>query len=881
MTAIRACTIVARNYLPYARVLARSLRAVHPDAAMTVLVLDGAAGSDAEPFEVLGLPDVVTDPEERQRLAFIYDVTELATAVKPLLLAGLAREGGAALYFDPDVEIFAPLDEIWHATRESSITLVPHVLSPIPDDALGITDLFVLRAGMFNLGYLGVGPGSEPFLAWWWDRLRRYCINEPDLGMFVDQRWADFIPSLFRHAILRDPGLDVAYWNLHERRLEPGPDGIAVNGRPLRFFHFSGFDPMTPHLLSRHQGRQPRILLSERPVVRGLCDAYAAKLAACGWTPIAIPYAYARLPSGLPIDLPTRRLYRQELLDAERLDRPRPPLPFEGEALVEWLNAPSPIAPGLSRYLHALREMRPDIQRAFPSPYGESAAHYRRWASGAESIPEAFRPLALIEGRSQLRASGGLNIAGYLHAELGVGEVARSLTSAAREAGIGVRPVVNDATASRQTETFELGNDGPPFGVTLVCANADELPRAVDTLPRALAEDCHRIGFWFWETEELPAEFGSAADVVDEIWTASEYVAEAVRRTVDKPVYISPLYLRPAAPGSLTRLDLGLPRGYVFLFLFDFLSVPERKNPLGLIEAFSRAFRPGEGPTLVLKSINGHVARTELEAVKTAARCRPDVMVIDGYVSREHRDAFIHHCDCYVSLHRSEGFGLTLAEAMALGKPTIATGYSGNLSFMTAENSYLVPWRPSLVPAGCDPYPEGHRWADPDLDAAARLMRTVHENPALAKDRARKGQAEVRERLSARATAAFMRGRLRAIERVRAARAEAKDEPECRPAAGPREAVVPLASLDALAEATMETHQLVQAGIPFATPSPWGWPGRMLRSAVLRLLRPYVEFERDVQGRQLRAVSRFLLELRGAEEVPGDDALEDERGRRP
>ena len=130
--------------------------------------------------------------------------------------------------------------------------------------------------------------------------------------------------------------------------------------------------------------------------------------------------------------------------------------------------------------------------------------------------------------------------------------------------------------------------------------------------------------------------------------------------------------------------------------MFDFLSDIHRKNPIGLIEAFCRAFRPGEGPTLVLKSINGHLARGAVRSGSRGHRRRVRISsLMDGYLPARERDALMNACDCYVSLHRSEGFGLTLAEAMALEKPTIATAYSGNLAFMTPENSFLVPWRPA------------------------------------------------------------------------------------------------------------------------------------------------------------------------------------------
>src|SRR6185295_13705797 len=139
------------------------------------------------------------------------------------------------------------------------------------------------------------------------------------------------------------------------------------------FFHFSGFDPAVPYLLSKHQGRNPRVLLSEEPVLRELCDAYAAMLRTGGHGPVAETYGFSTLPDGTPIDSAMRRLYRQALLDAERLGLPPPPWPFKWDELLKWLNAPAPEAPRLSRYLFGLYQQRADIQRTFPNPYGAEA----------------------------------------------------------------------------------------------------------------------------------------------------------------------------------------------------------------------------------------------------------------------------------------------------------------------------------------------------------------------------------------------------------------------------------------------------------------------------------------------------------------------------
>ena len=170
--------------------------------------------------------------------------------------------------------------------------------------------------------------------------------------------------------------------------------------------------------------------------------------------------------------------------------------------------------------------------------------------------------------------------------------------------------------------------------------------------------------------------------------------------TVPLPVPI------PRRSETVTRGSLHLPDGFLFLFAFDFFSIFERKNPLGLIRAFTRAFRAGEGPTLVIKTINGDRKLHDLEKLRAATEGRQDIIVIDEDYSAEEKNSLLGLCDCYVSLHRSEGLGLTMAEAMGLGKPVIATGYSGNLDFMTAENSYLVDYTMGAVPAGSDPYPK-------------------------------------------------------------------------------------------------------------------------------------------------------------------------------
>jgi glycosyltransferase involved in cell wall biosynthesis len=203
--------------------------------------------------------------------------------------------------------------------------------------------------------------------------------------------------------------------------------------------------------------------------------------------------------------------------------------------------------------------------------------------------------------------------------------------------------------------------------------------------------------------------------------------------------------------------------------------VLERKNPAGVIAAFRRAFSPGSGPALVIKTINGDKRILDLEKLRFAAEDHPDITIRDGYVSAIEKNSITANCDCYVSLHRSEGYGLTMAEAMALGKPVIATGYSGNLDFMNEQNSYLCSYTFRRIGPESPPYPAASRWAEPNLDEAAAFMRHVYENQGEAQARGRRAAEEIRAFHSPMVAGAAIRERIDAIRRLRRAASQRGD----------------------------------------------------------------------------------------------------------
>jgi hypothetical protein len=337
---LHACTIVARNYLAHARTLAASYREHHPGGRFSVLVLDAPYEHllrDDDAFDVIEPTQIGLPEGELERMLTLYDVKELATALKPTLLDSMLAAGAtAALYLDPDIVVFDELDVIGELAARHGIVLTPHTLEPLPRDYREPSEHGLNVAGVFNLGFVCVGEGGRPFLSWWAERLARDCVESAEPGLFVDQKWVDFVPCYWEHHVLRDRGCNVAYWNLPTRRVAGGPGAWTVDGVPLRFFHYSGYSPTRPEQLSKFQTEPQRVTFDEFPLLRVLCDDYAARLAANGFAECSpVPYAFDA-PGGVVLTRPLRRMYRQLLKVSEYRGFELPANPFADGAQA-WL----------------------------------------------------------------------------------------------------------------------------------------------------------------------------------------------------------------------------------------------------------------------------------------------------------------------------------------------------------------------------------------------------------------------------------------------------------------------------------------------------------------------------------------------------------------
>jgi glycosyltransferase involved in cell wall biosynthesis len=768
-------TIVAGNYLAYAQTLIDSLAECAPKLERFVFVVDAGEGAPSVRDATVLLPADIFDWEFYAGLAYSSDVTELSTAVKPFVLRHLLGRGHPrAFYFDPDIEVFAPLDPVMQPLDRADVVLTPHTTEPIPLDGKQPDEIVLLRAGAFNLGFIGVARGAagEAMLDWWAQRLERFCRNDVASGLFTDQKWVDLVPGLVeRTAIVRHRGCNVAYWNLHARRVDPSDPHRLTTGEPIVFFHYSGFDVRRPATLSKHQ---TRIDVASEPGLARLLGAYASRVKSNGFdVASAAPYGFARFSNGVALDAISRDLLRDARLGGVRFPDP-------GDVAAQpsaWAYLCGPAeqdtgrgaSPRFSRYLYRVWQLRPDLRAAFADVFGADRGRYAEWLVNDRTtgIPTAYLAEAGLRARWTLPSSDarlGVNVVGYFRTESGVGEAGRGSVAALQAAGIATRLIDFSAHAPSRGDDASVGPraDEADQRITLVCVNADQVPHFLDHGGRELVAGKYAIGSWWWELAQFPDTWRNSFEPFDEIWAGTQFVATAVSAKSPVPVVIVPPVVSVGAVRTGRRSELAWRADEtIFLFVFDYRSVFERKNPIGVVDAFRRAFPRGSEPVrLIVKSINAEIDPRGRARIRAAAAGDSRVELLDGYVSRDQKNELIAACDAYVSLHRSEGFGYTIAEAMALGKPVIATPWSGPADYLTASNSFSVGYE--LIELGDDhgPYSAEQVWAEPSLDDAAAAMQRIVADPLNARLVGERASADILARYSPLAAGAVAANRI-------------------------------------------------------------------------------------------------------------------------
>lgn len=424
--------------------------------------------------------------------------------------------------------------------------------------------------------------------------------------------------------------------------------------------------------------------------------------------------------------------------------------------------------------LRALRWIRSRVGRL---TYGWIPYKWRvvwRWrVHAALGSPMPPMPLART-GRGERRAlappvSPGVNLLGYARGEFGIAECLRAYTRALEPSGypFGIFNFDVGAASRQQNHSVDGSlSDTLRYATNVFFINADQMPIARHVLGKTAFRGHYNVGLWLWELEQFPHDWRCAFDLVDEVWAPTAFVRDAIAAATTKPVLRMPMPVEFDAPAGMDRAAFSLPDDeFMFLFSYDFNGFRSRKNPEAVIAAFLHAFGDGtRGVRLLVKSTNGTRFPDQLEALQRSATDDPRIEVRDGFLSRETMFGLQNAVDGFVSLHRSEGFGLNIAECMYLGKPVIATGYSGNMDFMDAGNSLPVDYRMVPLHAGDYPYWCGQHWAEPDVAHAARLMRRVFDDRAFARNIGAAAAASIRRTHSRAACAAAITARLREIE---------------------------------------------------------------------------------------------------------------------
>ena len=742
-------TICSNNYVPMARVLLQSAGEHHPEADLFLVLADRVAALPelydpawtVIPAEQLDIPGF-------KSFAFRYDIMEFNTAVKPFAFCHLLAERGYdhVIYFDPDIVVYRPLTAVLTSLQGgSSFVLTPHIDRPLeveeePDD------ISIVQAGIYNLGFLAVRRCEESMwvIEWWARRLRFQCFGEQEKGIFVPQKFIDLVPGFAPAAhIAHDVTLNVAYWNLSHRIVGGTAGAWTIDGQPLTFFHFSGFDPRQPGRLSKYTRRLDQDM---PPPVQRITSDYAARLTASGHgTLSAHAYAYGHFATGAAIHPLVRLMFRQR-----EEDWPSDPFWTYEAYLDEPSSEVAQIAPqqrvtNLMKFIYdTTPRLRQQLDLTRPGDIADLVhwfvflAETHIWLDRRLVTPA----LARLENEAPPRVCGHADrrwadatVIGYLRAASGVGEAARQTLLTLAGAGLRVEGIdvdLNVKADRTETSVAPYLAERSTANVQIFQINADQLKEVADHLKLRLDADAIRVAVPFWELGRLPPIWLDAFEHVDEIWAPSRFVQGMLMCDLKKPVIHMPVAIGLLPPPARPRRALRLPEDtFLFFFAFDFLSFTTRKNPFGVVAAF-RLFRRlvhSGRAMLVIKSMNGDLAPESLAVFRTEIAEDPEIILIDATMKREDVLGLIAASDCVVSLHRSEGFGLLVAEAMLLGKPVVATDYSATTELVSPETGFPVGYRLVPVAAGEYPFAEGQVWADPDVAHAAWQMARIFSEP--------------------------------------------------------------------------------------------------------------------------------------------------------
>jgi glycosyltransferase involved in cell wall biosynthesis len=401
-----------------------------------------------------------------------------------------------------------------------------------------------------------------------------------------------------------------------------------------------------------------------------------------------------------------------------------------------------------------------------------------RWVSGLlAAIRETLFRIASIDAQhrnklsrfksqSKIDRRKGALFVGYAEGNLGLGQVFRNNLQAAQAVALpfGIYPFrIGIETRLLQPFIPERYDKAHAYDVNIILVATEQMPNVLRSVDARLLSNSYNVLQTFWELAKAPEAWRRILGSVDEIWAPSTFVANAFRPIFSGPINLVPPVVDLGEAPAYDRDHFGMiPNRFYFMFSFDYHSSPYRKNPIGTLQAFQRAFRNNDENTgLIIKSIGNLNRYAEITAeLRQAAAADPRIILIERNMSRAEILGLICASDAYISLHRSEGFGMGMAEAMKFGRIVIATDYSGSTDFLTQQTGYPIPFRLRPIAVHEYPWSDEQFWAEPDISSAAATMQEILKSPHIARERADAGQKFVQKKYGTIAIGEIMKARI-------------------------------------------------------------------------------------------------------------------------